>query len=125
MTVVAAHLLDNVHVVDDPMRAHDELGLGRPLMISDVVARLQPQPLLAFREEAIVARGPFAFLFYLNFTVNKCCLINKQEYQTKPTCFVASNHLLQIVKMIVVVAGCTEHLEWQIPNDGRCPKVQE
>ena len=44
--------------------ADDELGPGVPLMVGDVVVSLQPDPLLTFGQEAVVAGLPFTVLHY-------------------------------------------------------------
>ena len=44
--------------------ADDELGPGVPLVVGDVVVRLQPDPLLALGEKPVVARLPLPILQY-------------------------------------------------------------
>lgn len=46
------------------MSAHDELGLGVPLVVCYVVVSLQPNPLLSFGQEAIVAGLALSKLHY-------------------------------------------------------------
>lgn len=44
--------------------ANDELGLGIPLVVGDVVVCLQPDPLLAFGQEPVVTRLAFSKLHH-------------------------------------------------------------
>lgn len=53
-----------LHVPDHCVRADDELGSGVPLVVGDVVVGLQPNPLLPFGEEPVVAGLPFAILHH-------------------------------------------------------------
>lgn len=53
-----------VQVPDHRVRADDELGPGVPLVVGDVVVGLQPNPLLPFGEEAVVAGLPLAILHH-------------------------------------------------------------
>lgn len=46
------------------MRAHDEFRFRVPLIVRDVEPGLQPNPLLAFREESVVAGGSLALLHH-------------------------------------------------------------
>lgn len=58
------NLLQTFHVPDHGVRADDELGSGVPLVVCDVVVGLQPNPLLPFGEEPVVAGLPFAVLHH-------------------------------------------------------------
>ena len=49
---------------DHRVCAHDELGLGVPLVVGDVVVGLEPNPLLAFGQKPVAARLPFAKLHH-------------------------------------------------------------
>lgn len=49
---------------DNSVSADDELRLGVPLVVRDVVVSLQPDPLLTFGQEAIVAGFTFSKLHY-------------------------------------------------------------
>lgn len=49
---------------DNGVSADNELGFGVPLMVCDVVVGLQPNPLLTFGQEAIVAGFPLPELHY-------------------------------------------------------------
>lgn len=49
---------------DDRVCAHDELGLGVPLVVRDVVVGLQPNPLLAFGQKPVATGLPFAKLHH-------------------------------------------------------------
>lgn len=44
--------------------AHDELGLGIPLVVGDVVVCLQPDPLLALGQESVVTWLAFSKLHH-------------------------------------------------------------
>lgn len=57
-------LASTLHVPDHRVRADDELGSGVPLVVRDVVVGLQPNPLLPFGEEPVVAGLPFAVLHH-------------------------------------------------------------
>lgn len=46
------------------MSADDELWLGAPLMVGDVIPGLEPYPLLALGEEAVMARRSLARLHH-------------------------------------------------------------
>lgn len=41
------------------------------------------------------------------------------------TCFVAKDHLIEIVKVIIIIARGAQNLKWQVANNGRCAVVQE
>lgn len=69
------------------MCANHELRLRVPLMVRNVKPGLQPDPLLSFGEEPVVARSALPFLHQR---------------------LVAAGNLFQIVDMIVVVAGGAE-----------------
>ena len=49
---------------DNRMRADYKLWPGVPLVIGDVVVGLEPDPLLTFGQEAVVARLPFTVLHH-------------------------------------------------------------
>lgn len=49
---------------DNSVSTDDELGFGVPLVVSDVVVRPQPDPLLAFGQKAIVAGFTLSKLHY-------------------------------------------------------------
>lgn len=49
---------------DNSVSADNELRFGVPLMVSDVVVSLQPNPLLTFGQEAIVAGFTLSKLHY-------------------------------------------------------------
>lgn len=49
---------------DNGVSADNELGFGVPLVISDVVMSLQPNPLLSLRQEAIIAGFTLSKLHY-------------------------------------------------------------
>lgn len=53
-----------LYVPDHCVRADDELGSGVPLVVSDIVVGLQPNPLLPFGEEPVVAGLAFAVLHH-------------------------------------------------------------
>lgn len=53
-----------LHVPDHGVRADNELGSGIPLVVGDVVVGLQPNPLLPFGEESVVAGLAFAVLHH-------------------------------------------------------------
>ena len=56
---------------DNDVGADDELGLRVPLVVRDVVARLQPDPLVTLRHEAVVTRLSLARLHHCErFAVN-------------------------------------------------------
>lgn len=54
----------NPGLPDNRVSADNELRFGVPLMVCDVVMSLQPNPLLTFGQEAIVARFPLPKLHY-------------------------------------------------------------
>lgn len=64
LVVPSPHLLHDVDVAHHVMRAHDELGFGVPLVVSDVEAGLQPDPLLAFGQKPVVTGGALALLHH-------------------------------------------------------------
>lgn len=92
-----AHLLHHISVAHHTVRAHDKLWLRVPLMVGDVESRLQPDPLLTLGKKPIVARSTFAFLHQ---------------------CFMTSHHLFQIVKMIIVIPGSSQHFKREVTDDG-------
>lgn len=49
---------------DNSVSADNKLGFGVPLVVSDVVVSLQPNPLLTFGQEAIVAGLALSKLHY-------------------------------------------------------------
>lgn len=49
---------------DNGVSADNELRFGVPLVVCDVVVGLQPNPLLTFGQEAIVAGFPLSKLHY-------------------------------------------------------------
>ena len=51
-------------VPDYCVRTDDKLRSRVPLVIGDVVMRLEPDPLLTFSQETIVARLPFTVLHH-------------------------------------------------------------
>lgn len=51
-------------VPDYCVRADNKLRSRVPLMVGDVVVCLQPDPLLTFRQETVVAWLPFTILHY-------------------------------------------------------------
>lgn len=53
---------------DHSVRAHYELRLGVPLVIGDVVMSLQPNPLLTFGEEPVIAGLSLPKLHHCNTT---------------------------------------------------------
>lgn len=61
------------HAPDHRVRAHDELGLGVPLVVGDVVVGLQPDPLLAFGQEPVATRLPFAKLHHCGENMESVC----------------------------------------------------
>lgn len=56
--------LHNTGLPDNSVTTDNELGFGVPLVVCDVVMSLQPNPLLTFGQEAIVARFPLSKLHY-------------------------------------------------------------
>lgn len=56
---------------DNRVTTDNELGFGVPLVVCDVVMSLQPNPLLTFGQEAIVARFPLSKLHYWKKTSEK------------------------------------------------------
>ena len=53
-----------MYVLDHFVHADNELRLGVPLVVCDVVARLKPNPLLALGQEPIIAGHAFAGLYH-------------------------------------------------------------
>lgn len=74
------------HLPNYPMRTNDKFWLGVPLMVGNIESGLQPDPLLAFRQESVVAGGTLTLLHQ---------------------CFVATRHIRQVVDVVIVVAGST------------------
>lgn len=101
---LVAHLLHHVRVTHHPVRTHDELRLRVPLVVGYVEARLQPDPLLAFGKKSIVAGRSLTFLHQ---------------------CFMTSHHLFQIVKMIIVIPGSSQHFKREVADDGWRTVVEE
>lgn len=50
---------------------HDKFWSRIPLMVSDIVMSLQPNPLLAFCEESVIAGFPFPVLHYYKMKQQK------------------------------------------------------
>lgn len=51
-------------VPDDCVCTDDKLGSRVPLVIGYIVVRLEPDPLLTFRQEAVITRLPFSILHH-------------------------------------------------------------
>ncbi len=85
----------DIGVVDHLVCGHHELWLGVPLVVGDEVPGLQPDPLLAFGEEAVVAAGALARLH---------------------EGLVAGGDAVQVVKVVVVVARRAQELEGEVAD---------
>lgn len=55
------------------MRADDKLGARVPLVVGDVVVRLEPDPLLTFGQEAVVTGLPFSVLHHWTEKTRQRC----------------------------------------------------
>lgn len=57
-------MLGDTGIADDPMCAENEFGTRVQLIVANVGPRLQPDPFLAFGQEAIIARCYFTSMRY-------------------------------------------------------------
>lgn len=55
------------------VRAHNELWLGVPLVVGDIVMGLEPDPLLSFGQKPVAAWLPFAKLHHCQQKIHTAC----------------------------------------------------